>query len=116
MSDQSLDAAELGAKGGNARAKRLTPEQRSEQARQAVEARWEKVGMTGEPVVAPLAGVIKIGELEIKCCVLDDGTRVLHERGVMKALGVIRSGGLINSDGGAQLPLFGHGSKDAPFR
>lgn len=35
-------AVSLGRKGGQARAKNLTPEQRSESARQASEARWAK--------------------------------------------------------------------------
>ena len=35
-------AAEFARKGGKARAKKLTPEQRSEAARKAVQARWAK--------------------------------------------------------------------------
>ena len=35
-------AVSLGRKGGKARARNLTPEQRKEAARRAVEARWEK--------------------------------------------------------------------------
>jgi hypothetical protein len=34
--------SQLGKKGGKARAKRMTPEQRAESARKAVEARWAK--------------------------------------------------------------------------
>ena len=37
-------AKELGAKGGKARAKKLTPEQREEIARLAAQARWRKAG------------------------------------------------------------------------
>jgi hypothetical protein len=39
---KSKAAQELGRKGGKARAKALTPEQRSESARRAVQARWAK--------------------------------------------------------------------------
>ena len=35
-------AVELGRKGGKARARKLTPEERTEAARKAVEARWAK--------------------------------------------------------------------------
>ena len=37
-------AVELGRKGGKARAKKLTPEQREEIARLAAQARWRKAG------------------------------------------------------------------------
>ena len=36
---------EAGKKGGEARAKNLTPEERSEAARNAVQARWVRLGM-----------------------------------------------------------------------
>jgi hypothetical protein len=37
-----FSAEEWARRGGKARAKKLTPEQRSEQARRAVQARWER--------------------------------------------------------------------------
>ena len=37
------NAVALGKKGGKARAERMSPQERSESARKAVEARWEKV-------------------------------------------------------------------------
>jgi len=40
MSPKNAAAVALGRKGGQARAKKLTPEERSEAARRAVEARW----------------------------------------------------------------------------
>lgn len=88
----SLGAAE----GGRARAARMTPEQRSESARRAASARW------GNPVVGggekmpraeygdpdrPLA----IGSIEIPCYVLDDGRRVLSQRGLQAGMGLSRS-------------------------
>ena len=39
--DWLLPSFELGPKGGKARAERLTPEQRSEAARKAADARWK---------------------------------------------------------------------------
>jgi cytochrome c-type biogenesis protein CcmH/NrfG len=43
MSTKNPAAVALGRKGGHARAQKLTPEQRSESARKAVRARWEKM-------------------------------------------------------------------------
>jgi hypothetical protein len=42
MSPKNAAAVALGRKGGQARAKKLTPEERSDSARKAVEARWAK--------------------------------------------------------------------------
>jgi len=42
MTPKNAAAVSLGRKGGKARAQNLTPEQRSESARKAVEARWAK--------------------------------------------------------------------------
>jgi hypothetical protein len=73
-------------KGGKARAKSLTPEQRSKAARLAVEARWARQGIAPVPK-ATHSGEIKIGDVLIPCAVLDDGTRVLTQRGFSVALG-----------------------------
>lgn len=89
-SEAARELSKLGAsKGGIARAEKLTPEERSQIARKAVEARWEKVegkevlprAMYGSPD-RPL----KIGNLEIPCYVLDNGKRVLVHRGMLAAL------------------------------
>jgi len=107
---EKMTVEEAGAKGGKARMEKMTPEERREVARRAAQARWgtkeEK-----EVVVAPHNGIIKLGELQLPCSVLPDGTRVLHERGVMKALGIARSGYASNrakeaAGDGAALPLF----------
>lgn len=100
--DQALNAAELGARGGKARADSMTPAERSEAARKAVEARWSKrVGYK-----ATHTGELHIGDLLIPCAVLEDGTRVLTQEGFLIAIG--RSG----------KPAAGRGSqveKVAPF-
>jgi hypothetical protein len=46
MSPKDAAAVALGRKGGQARAKNLTPDQRSAAARKAVEARWAKIDET----------------------------------------------------------------------
>jgi hypothetical protein len=68
------------AAGGIARAQSMTPEKRSIIARKAAEARW------GAPK-AEFTGVLKIGDQSIDCAVLPDGTRVLSQRSVGRALG-----------------------------
>lgn len=68
------------AKGGIARAKALTPHERAEIAKAGADARW------GTPKASHF-GDLRIGELDIPCAVLPDGTRVLSTRGVGKALG-----------------------------
>lgn len=59
-------------KGGKARAKKLTKDQRSEIARAASGARW------GLPI-ATHEGTLRIAKLEIPCAVLEDGTRIIIE-------------------------------------
>ncbi|MEK7842480.1 MAG: P63C domain-containing protein [Deltaproteobacteria bacterium] len=69
--------------GGYARAAKLTPEERSAIAQKAAKGRWDA------DLKIPKAthlGVIKLSGIEIPCAVLDDGTRVLSERSVAKAL------------------------------
>jgi hypothetical protein len=110
--DKKAEAAKalsiLGAsKGGLARAQSLTPEQRSESARSAVEARWEKAGKKPIPRASHI-GELKIGEVAIPCAVLEDGTRVLWQQGFLRAIG--RTGRAAQSamtdDESLQLPVF----------
>jgi hypothetical protein len=92
------DISRSKAKGGFARAKKLTPEQRSEIAKKAAEARWE--------VNIPKAthsGILTIGDTEIPAFVLEDGERVLSTRGIMKSLGRTWRG---RKYPGTQLPVF----------
>jgi hypothetical protein len=100
---------EAGAKGGKARAENMTPEERQEAAQRAAQARWQMEGKHKGVVIAPHNGVIKIGDIEMPCSVLADGTRVLHERGIMKALGVTRAGSKRAKEAkgdGVPMPLF----------
>src|SRR5262245_51883018 len=95
--------SQLGAsKGGKARAERLTPEQRSEIARHAVQARWAKTKQGQESsdvntVVRATHGGpgrhLRIGDLEIPCYVLEDGRRILSQNEMLRALGMSRGGG-----------------------
>jgi hypothetical protein len=57
-----MDSAEMGRKGGKARAKNLSPEERTESARAAVQARWaKKKAEVAEPVVKKKAATKKSG-------------------------------------------------------
>ena len=91
----NIDPKKAGSKGGKARAKALTPEQRQEIARYAVESRWEKGGTRQSMPKATHSGKMVLSDdLVLDCAVLDDPehTRVLSERGVAKALLTKRGG------------------------
>jgi len=124
----SLAAQELSkagaSKGGKARAAALTADERGMIARQAAEARWQKATISGEEGQAlPRAthtGDLHIGDLVLPCAVLDDGRRVLSERGMLKALGRGRGGQTYkraeaSSAGGDPLPTFISGVALEPF-
>jgi hypothetical protein len=75
-------AADVAAMGGAARAKKLSPARRSELAKSAAEARW-----SADVPRATHEGPLRIGDVEIPCAVLEDGTRVLSRFGFMTAIG-----------------------------
>ena len=106
----------LGAsKGGLARAKKLSPEQRSEIARTAVQTRWAKAGK--EPIPrATHEGVLHIGNVIIPCAVLENGQRVLTQSGLMKALGRARQAkGREYYDADVNMPAFLTAKNLKPF-
>jgi hypothetical protein len=73
------------ARGGYERARRLSPEERAEQARKAAQARWDRevtdviCGSPDQP--------LRIGDVKLECYVLEDGTRVLTQATFLEALG-----------------------------
>lgn len=89
------------AKGGVARAERLSPKRRSEIATQAAKAKHEKAATIVEEILPALPKAthgsadrpIRIGDIEIPCYVLPDETRVLALRGLHIALGMSHGGG-----------------------
>jgi hypothetical protein len=76
------------AKGGYARAAKLTPEERKAIAQKAAKERWENPNLPK----ATHQGKLNLVETEIPCAVLEDGTRILRERSVAKSLGKKGSG------------------------
>jgi hypothetical protein len=93
--------------GGDARAKKLSPADRKAIAQGAAEARWEKAGKLKPIPKATYEGILTIGDMEIPCAVLEDGTRVLTQSGVMIALGRARQAkGRQYYDSDVNLPAF----------
>lgn len=84
-----------GRKGGNRRAEILPPSRRSEIAREAALQRWSDEGKA-VPLFAKYGAIdrpLRIGEIEIPCYVLADGTRVLAQRGLQMGIGLSQGGG-----------------------
>ncbi len=79
------------AKGGKARMNSLTQEQRREQSQKALAARWS--GEIKQATHGSDDHPLKIGDIEIPCYVLEDGTRVLSQRGLQTGIGMSISGG-----------------------
>jgi P63C domain len=101
-------AAEYGAEGGRARAESLTPELRSEIARQAAEARWAALGKR-RVLRATHEGPLDIAGLVMPSAVLEDGTRVISQRAFTGALAAPQGGHAFArraSRGVADLPIF----------
>jgi hypothetical protein len=93
--------SKLGAsKGGRARASKLTPEQRSQIAREGAEARWST---SDDDLPEATYGApdrpLRIADMEIPAYVLDDGRRVLVKSGIQAALDM--SSGSSSSGAGA---------------
>src|SRR5438874_59315 len=107
---------EWASQGGKARAESLSAEARRAIARNAIAVRWQKEKGDNIPR-ASHDGTLPLGE--IPCAVLPDGTRVLSERGVTKALGGKRGGShwrrMKENPTGAVLPVFLSANNLKPF-
>lgn len=106
------------ARGGIARAQKLTIEERKEIAKQGARARWEQP-VEGLPKVTH-RGELTIGNLKIPCAVLDNGKRVISETGLTNAILGTRSGASkrlkkVHEEAGALLPIFLAPSMLKPF-
>jgi hypothetical protein len=114
MSEETKNnaAAELGRLGGEKTAER-GPEYYAEiQAKRKVRAG----GRPKNPPKAAHEGLLRIGNLELACAVLEDGTRVLSEREVTKALGGKRGGShWLRKRSGAELPVYLSANNLKPF-
>lgn len=102
------EANEGRAKGGRARAEALSGERRSEIAKAAAEKRWSDASIAA----GTHEGVLKIGDAELSCYVLENGERIISTRGIMKALGRTWRG---RKYAGTQLPVFIEAKNLIPF-
>lgn len=79
------------AKGGFARAELLSPSERSKIAKNAAIERWNP--SPSNMPKATHAGFLPIGDLKVSVYVLEDGTRLISQRGVQTAVGMGTGGG-----------------------
>lgn len=77
--------------GGIARAKKVSPEKRRKQAREAARARWSH-GAIRKVTHGSDDHPLRIGDIEIPCYVLEDETRVISQRGIQGGIGMSLSG------------------------
>lgn len=80
-------------KGGIARSQRLSPEQRSEIAREAAKARWDDT--LPKAVSGGVDRPIRIADIEVPCYVLDDGRRVITTNGMLQTMQMARGGSMV---------------------
>jgi hypothetical protein len=101
------------ARGGVARAERLSGEERSRIAKAAAEARWND--SLSEAICGSPDQPLRIGDVEIECYVLEDGTRVLTQASFLEALGRHRKANVRRESGDEQLPAILQGKAIRPF-
>lgn len=103
--------------GGKARAASLTPARRADIGRGAAMARWAKKLGIPNADFGSAETPLRIGDIEIDCYVLDNGMRVISQRGLFRGLGATRGGGSENTEnsGGAELPRFATQKWISPF-
>lgn len=98
-------------KGGIARSQRLTPQQRSEIAREGAKARWD------ETLPKAVSGAedrpIRIADIEVPCYVLDDGRRVIPTNGMLGTMQMARGGSMVR--GMNRLELFVSRDRIKPY-
>lgn len=91
MADDSQPSAQ--AKGGQARARALTTDQRREIAVQAAKARWAKIKDPDNLPATSHLGPLTIGDITVDAYRLKDGRRVISKKGMADILGLRSSGG-----------------------
>ena len=108
---------ERASKAGKARAKSLSPGERSTIASHAARKRWE-TGLKDDVPKADYTGSLLIRDIEFQCAVLPDRTRVITESSVAKQLGRGLGGKtrrLASPDGGTPMPVFLSGITLDPY-
>jgi len=109
--DETRQTLQGRAIGGRARAESLSPEKRSEIAKLAAAARWDNA----EPILnATHSGELTLGNAKIECAVLEDGSRVISQRGFARAMGASTPMAL-NRRGAGKLPVLLTANNLQPF-
>jgi hypothetical protein len=104
----------IAAAGGRARAEQLSADERRAIARHAAVSRWTNQRLPQ----ATHDGTLLIGEMELACAVLEDGTRLLSQRALTKAIGAPQGGHAFarrSAGGVAELPIFLANERLKPF-
>src|SRR5690242_8581176 len=86
MAEKDPVKAAAGRLGAAARKENLLPETRVEISKRAAAARWND----GLPR-ALNEGILKIGDAEIECAVIEGGTRLINQESFLRAIGRSRS-------------------------
>ncbi|HET7120504.1 MAG TPA: P63C domain-containing protein [Solirubrobacterales bacterium] len=102
------------AKGGFARAQKMTAMERRKSSSHAATERWKKERELADAVCGSPDKPLRIGDIEIGCYVLADGTRVLTQADFLGALGRHRRAKSAR-DGNAALPPILQGKTIAPY-
>ena len=100
------------ARGGRARAEKLTDARKSEIAKKGAKARWEKLphAVCGSP-----DNPLTVGNAAIQCYVLVDGTRVLSQGDFLESLGRHRKANVRRESQEEQLPAILQGKSISAF-
>lgn len=101
------------ARGGHARAERLSGEERRGIAKRAAAARW--ADNLSEAVCGSPDQPLRIGDIEIECYVLNDGTRVVTQASFLESLGRHRKANVRREGGEERLPAILQGKAIYPF-
>jgi hypothetical protein len=99
------------ARGGRARAEKLSQERRSEISRRAAAARWDEIA---EAICGSPDKPLRIGDVEIECYVLADDRRVLTQSTFLQALGRHRRPN-VRRERNAELPSILQAKSIEPF-
>jgi len=109
--DIEIDEPRGRAIGGRARAAKLSPTERTDIAKRASAARWEN---RSAPLRATHAGHVMLGNLRVECAVLEDGSRVISQRGFARAVGASTPTAM-NRRGAGKLPVLLTAKNLTPF-
>ncbi|ELY2648473.1 P63C domain-containing protein [Cronobacter sakazakii] len=101
------------AKGGKARAEKLSAKERKDVATNAANQRWQRIKQ-GLPS-AQFEGVLKINDTELEVAVLNNGKRIISQTSVFKALGRPSRGVRATLDGEIILPAFMDAANLVPY-